>query len=97
MVSMSRTVATALPVWLAVIGAVVALGLLVEPANWPPLLAIIAGGAMLLTFVIQVSLQSKDGLVHRMLVTVTGAVVVLALASLVPLVPLLADALGSAA
>lgn len=97
MVSMSRTVATALPVWLAVVAAVVALALLVPPADWPPMLAVIAGGAMLLTFIIQVSLQSKDGLVHRMLVTVTGVVVVLALASLVPLVPLLATALGGAA
>lgn len=97
MVSMSRTVATALPVWLAVVGALIALVLLVHPEDWAPLLAVVAGGAMLLTFVIQVSLQSKDGLVHRMLVTVTGVVIMLALASLVPLVPIVARALGMAA
>jgi len=78
---MSRTLATALPVWLAVVGAVIALLLLVDPDNRANYLAIIAGAAVLLTFVIQVSLQTKEGLVRRMLVTVTGIILLVALAS----------------
>lgn len=78
---MTRTVATALPVWLAVIAAVVIVGLVLPSSEWWAVLPAIAGGAMIMTFVIQVSLQSKDGLVMRMLVTVTGAIVLLMLAS----------------
>lgn len=80
---MTRTVATALPVWLAMIAAVVIVGLTVPASEWWAVLPAIAGGAMIMTFVIQVSLQSKDGLVMRMLVTVTGAFVLLAIASVV--------------
>jgi hypothetical protein len=82
---MSRTVATALPVWVVVAAAAVAVAVLVPHEQWWGILPVIAAAAMLLTFVIQVSLQSKDGLVTRMLVTVTGVFVLLALASLVTL------------
>jgi len=78
---MSRTVATALPVWLAVVAALAVVVALVPLAGWWSLLPAIAAGAVLLTFVIQVSLQSKDGLVSRMLVTVSGVVVLLLIAS----------------
>ncbi|WAB81962.1 hypothetical protein OVN18_02790 [Microcella daejeonensis] len=78
---MSRTLATALPVWLAVVGGVIALLLLVEADERAGSLAVIAAGAVLLTFLIQVSLQTKEGLVRRMLVTVTGIILLMALAS----------------
>lgn len=78
---MTRTVATALPVWLAVVAALALVAVLVPTAGWWSLLPAIAAGAVLLTFVIQVSLQSKDGLVSRMLVTVSGVVVLLLIAS----------------
>ncbi len=78
---MSRTLATALPVWLAVVGGVIALLLLVEAEERAGSLAVIASGAVLLTFLIQVSLQTKEGLVRRMLVTVTGIILLMALAS----------------
>ncbi len=78
---MSRTLATALPVWLAVVGGVVLLLVLVEADDRAASLAVIAAGAVLLTFLIQVSLQTKEGLVHRMLVTVTGIILLVALAS----------------
>jgi hypothetical protein len=91
---MSRTVATALPVWLAVLAALAIVAALVPVAGWWSLLPAIAAGAVLLTFVIQVSLQSKDGLVMRMLVTVTGVVALLLVASVATL--LVQAALGSA-
>ena len=82
---MSRTIATALPVWLAVVAAVIVVALLLPSTEWWAVLPAIAGGAMIMTFVIQVSLQSKDGLVMRMLVTVTGAILLLMAASVATL------------
>lgn len=79
---MSRTIATALPVWIVVVAVAVAVAVLVPRDQWWGILPVIAAGAMLLTFVVQVSLQSKDGLVTRLLVTVSGVFVLLALASL---------------
>lgn len=82
---MSRTIATALPVWLAVVAAVLVGAVAMPSDQWWAVLPAIAGGAMIMTFVIQVSLQSKDGLVMRMLVTVTGAILLLIAASLATL------------
>lgn len=82
---MSRTIATALPVWLAVAAAVLVVALVLPSDQWWAVLPAIAGGAMIMTFVIQVSLQSKDGLVMRMLVTVTGAILLLIAASVATL------------
>lgn len=78
---MRRTLATAIPVWVAVVGGVIALVVLGRPEVWLPSVPVIGAGALLLTFLVQVSLQSKDGLVKRMLVSVTGVVVILAIAS----------------
>lgn len=83
---MSRTVATALPVWLAVVAALVIIPVVVPVDEWWALLPTIAAGAVLLTFIIQVSLQSKDGLVSRMLVTVSGVIVLLLIASAAALI-----------
>lgn len=91
---MTRTVATALPVWLAVVAALVIVAVVVPTDGWWALLPALAAGAVLLTFVIQVSLQSKDGLVMRMLVTVAGVVLILLAASVATL--LVQAALGSA-
>lgn len=91
---MSRTIATALPVWVAVVAAVALMVVVVPVAEWWPLLSAIAAGAVLLTFVIQVSLQSKDGLVMRMFVTVAGAIGLLMIVSMVTLI--VQSTLGSA-
>lgn len=82
---MFRTITTALPVWLAVAAAVLVVALVLPSDQWWAVLPAIAGGAMVMTFVIQVSLQSKDGLVMRMLVTVTGAILLLMAASVATL------------
>lgn len=79
---MSRTLATALPVWVAVIAGLIVLVVLGAREVWLPSVPVIGAGALLLTFLVQVSLQSKDGLVRRMQVSVTGVVVILAVASL---------------
>jgi hypothetical protein len=85
---MTRTVATALPVWVTVIAAVIVVGLVMPSLTWWEFLPVIAGGAMVLMFVIQVGLQSKDGLVNRMLVTATGVTVLLIAASVATLLVL---------
>ena len=80
---MRRTLATAIPVWGVVAAGLAILLTVGRPAMWMPSMPVVAAGAVLLTFVIQVSLQSKDGLVQRMLVSVSGIVVILAVASAV--------------
>jgi hypothetical protein len=85
---MTRTVATALPVWVTVIAAVIVVGLVMPSSTWWEFLPVIAGGAMVLMFVIQVGLQSKDGLVNRMLVTATGVTALLIAASVATLLVL---------
>lgn len=78
---MSRTLATAVPVWVTVVAALVIVALVVPSAQWWPALPVIAAGAVLLTFLVQVSLQTKEGLVGRMLVSVSGIVLIVAVAS----------------
>lgn len=78
---MSRTFATALPVWVSVVVAVLIVALVLPTVQWWPALPVIAGGAVLLTFLLQVSLQTKEGLVGRMLVSVSGIVLIVAVAS----------------
>jgi hypothetical protein len=85
---MTRTVATALPVWVTVIAAVIVVGLVMPSSTWWEFLPVIAGGAMVLMFVIQVGLQSKDGLVNRMLFTATGVTALLIAASVATLLVL---------
>jgi hypothetical protein len=82
---MMRTIATALPVWFAVIVAVIAVGLVMPSSTWWEFLPVIAGGAMVFMFIIQVGLQSKDGLLHRMLISVVGVIALLIAASVATL------------
>lgn len=48
--------------------------------TWIP---VVAAGAVLLTFVIQLSLQRKEGLVNRMIASLGGSVAILAVATVV--------------
>jgi multisubunit Na+/H+ antiporter MnhB subunit len=69
-----------LPVWLvAVVGAVL-VGVFAPDAafTWLP---VVMAGTVLLTFVIQLALQRKEGLVSRVAASLGGAVVVLAVAT----------------
>lgn len=78
---MTRTLATAIPVWIAVVAAVALTVVLLPQDRWGDALPAIAGGALLVTFVVQVSLQLKEGFVTRLLVTTTGVILLLALAT----------------
>jgi hypothetical protein len=70
------------PVWLA---ALVGAALVVAFAGdrfltWIP---VVAGAAVLLTFAIQLSLQRKEGLVNRIIASVGGVLVILAVTTVV--------------
>ena len=68
--------------WLAVLAGAVLVGAFAGGAflTWIP---VVAAGAVLLTFVIQLSLQRKEGLVNRMIASIGGSVAILAVATVV--------------
>lgn len=71
-----------LPVWIAATLGSVAVGLFAARSSltWLP---VVLAGCVLLTFVIQLALQRKEGLVTRIIASVAGAVVIVGLATLV--------------
>ncbi|WP_157412055.1 hypothetical protein [Agreia sp. Leaf283] len=71
------------PVWLvAVIGAV-AVAALADPRNYLVFLPVVLGVCTLLTFGIQLGIRRKEGYVNRVTASATGAVVVLAVATII--------------
>ena len=68
--------------WLAALVGAVLVGVFAGNAflTWIP---VVAAGAVLLTFVIQLSLQRKEGLVNRMIASIGGSVAILAVATVV--------------
>ncbi len=78
---MAWSLRSVVPVWvIALIGAVV--GVLSASAylTWLP---IVLAVAVLITFAIQLALQRKEGLVTRMMASIGGALVILAVATAV--------------
>jgi hypothetical protein len=78
---MTRILATSIPVWVAVVVTCGISAALLPQERWGDALPVIAAGAMLVTFVVQVSLQTKEGFVTRLLVTTSGVVLLLAVAT----------------
>lgn len=68
------------PVWAVALLGAIAIAVWAGPAFllWTPVLL---AGCVLLTFVIQLSLQRKEGLVDRIVASVGGALVVLVVAT----------------
>ncbi len=79
---MAISLRSVVPVWVAALLGAVAVALFAPaaPLTWIP---VAMAGAVLLTFVIQLGLSRKEGLVDRIVASLGGAVVILALASLV--------------
>jgi hypothetical protein len=69
-------------VWIAALVGAVIVGLLAQEQflTWIP---VVAAAAVLLTFVIQLSLQRKEGLVARMIASVGGVLVILGVTTVV--------------
>jgi hypothetical protein len=80
------------PVWLAALTGAVLVGVFAGDGflTWIP---VVAAAALLLTFVIQLSLQRKEGLVNRIIASVGGTLVILG-ATTVVLSLLHPDSLG---
>ncbi|CAN5215876.1 hypothetical protein BH11ACT3_BH11ACT3_23960 [soil metagenome] len=76
---MSRSI---IPVWAATLVAAVVVGIASGSAflTWLP---VVLAGAVLLTSVLQLALRRKEGLVTRMIVSIGGALVILAITSVV--------------
>jgi hypothetical protein len=74
---------TALPVWVLVVVGAVLVGLFAVPAEYLTWLPFVLGGAVLLTFSIQLGIVRSQGLVTRVMVSVGGSVVILVLATVI--------------
>ena len=81
MEDMSRTLATAIPVWGATITALVIVIVALPSENWIGATGVVAASVVLLAFIVQVAFQRTDGVVRRLLASVVGIVIVAALAS----------------
>ena len=71
------------PVWLAAVAAAAIIGLTSAPEARVTWLGVALAGAVIVTFFIQLAIQRKEGFVVRAMASVTGAIVVLAVASAV--------------
>lgn len=80
---MSSRLATVLPVWAAAAVGAVLIGLLAPAAQYLQWLSIALASAVLLTFCIQLAIVRKEGLVDRVVASVGGAIVVLAVATVI--------------
>ncbi|WP_348004444.1 hypothetical protein [Pseudolysinimonas sp.] len=84
------------PVWVAALVGAVLVGIFAGAAflSWLPVVLAIV---VLLTFVIQLSLQRKDGLVNRIIASIGGSLALLAVATVVLLLlnPGSLDSLGA--
>ena len=69
------------PVWLAAAAAAVIIGLTTAPDAHVTWLGVALAAAVIVTFFIQLAIQRKEGFVVRAMASVTGAIVVLAIAS----------------
>lgn len=79
---MPRRFATALPSWaIALAGAVWAV--VAGGVTWPGVLSVALGASIVVSFVVQLSIQRKEGLVNRLAFTTSGSLVVTAVAVVV--------------
>jgi hypothetical protein len=72
-----------LPVWLLSLAGVIVVALVLPRDSFLTWVAIVAAGAMIVTFCIQLALQRTEGFVLRAMASIGVSVVILALATLV--------------
>lgn len=71
------------PVWVGVLAAAIAVALLAPGVDRLAWLGVVLGAATLVTFALQLGLQEKDGLVTRVMLSLGGSVIILAVATAV--------------
>lgn len=72
---------SAIPVWLLVAVGAVIVGAFAAPSDYLTWLPIVLAVGLLVTFCVQLAIVDKEGLVGRVIATVAGCVIVLAVAS----------------
>ena len=70
-----------LPIWLGAAAAAVIIGFTTPPDAHVTWLGVALAAAVIVTFFIQLAIQRKEGFVVRAMASITGAIVVLAVAS----------------
>lgn len=78
---MTWQILSVLPVWVASVIAAVIIGAVSPPDERVTWLAIAFAAAIIVTFFIQLAIQRKEGFVLRAIASVSGSVIVLAVAS----------------
>lgn len=72
---MPRRFATALPSWVVAAG-IVGYALVAGNPVWPGAISLAMGAAIVLSFIVQLSLQRKEGLVNRLAFTASGSLMI---------------------
>ena len=75
--------ASIIPIWILVLAAAIVVGLVSIGYEYFTWLPIVLGAAIILTFVVQLSLRTKEGFVGRLVLSTLGALVILAVATAV--------------
>lgn len=78
---MTSSLPSIVPVWVAAIVGAVLVGTLSHPSGIYGWLSIVLVVSVLLTFIIQLALPTKEGLVERTAASIGGAVILLAVAT----------------
>ena len=78
---MTSSLPSIVPVWVAAIVGAVLVGTLAQPSGVYGWLSIVLVVSVLLTFIIQLALPTKQGLVMRTAASIGGAVILLAVAT----------------
>ena len=78
---MTSRLSSIVPVWVVAIVGAVLVGVIAAPSDNYRSLVIVLTVVVLLTFIIQLALPSKEGLVLRMAASIGGSVVLLAIAT----------------
>jgi predicted phage tail protein len=71
------------PVWILVLIGIVLVAVLAAPSDHFKWLSIVLGGAVVVSFIIQLAIPQKAGLVSRMMASIGGSIILLAVATAV--------------
>ncbi|NEM92325.1 hypothetical protein [Galbitalea soli] len=80
---MTSNLPSILPVWLAAVVGAVLVGVLSHPTDYFTGLSLVLAAGTLLTFIVQLALRSKEGLVLRVMASIGGVIGILAVATAV--------------
>jgi hypothetical protein len=74
-----RGIRSVAAVWILMVIGAILVGIFAEPKHEIALLPVVLGAGILITFCVQLALDRKDGLVNRVMASLGGSVVILAI------------------